>query len=235
MAVTLDRPTDDTAQPSQTPAGSPDFPTPYLGRTVRIVDKVENVDTNEMPHPKNSRGELGRALFNWYNNTVSNDPIQRVSSHNHTADKRNVLNAMLSRARKGDVNPQRVPVDDPAVMTRHIQRVAKEFGADVVGIARSHPSFLYKGNRRYVENLEVGDSHQDESAEELCRKFPYMIVLPVAWDYDTMKAHRHHIGDASYHLSTQKIHSVIASMVGYIQELGYTAIRGAANPQAVAL
>src|SRR5579859_8012713 len=157
MAVTLDRPTDETPQEhaprSEPPAGSAEFPTPYLGRTARIVDTVENVDTNEMPHPKNSRGELGRALFNWYNNTVSNDPIQRVSSHNHTADKRNVLNAMLSRAKKGEVNPKRVPVDDPAVMTRHIERVAKEFGADIVGIARSHPSFLYKGNRRYVENL----------------------------------------------------------------------------------
>src|SRR5579883_820696 len=239
MAMTVDRPPEQA--PQELPlepdpyANHPEFPTPYLGRTVRIVGNIENVDTNYMPHQKNSRGELGRPLYNWYNNTVSNDPIQRVSSHNHTADKRNVLNAMLSRAPKGAVNPNRVPVDDPAAMTRHIQRVAQAFGADLVGIARSHPSFLYKGNRRYVENLDVGDSHQNDSPEELCRKFPYMMVLPVAWDYETMKAHRHHIGDASYHLSTQKIHSVIASMVGYIQELGYTVIRGAGPPQAVAV
>lgn len=210
------------------------FPTPNLGRTVHIVGPVENVDTNQMPHPKNSRGELGVALFNWYNNTVSNDPLERVSSHNHTADKRNVFNAMMSRAPKGKVNPRRVPVDDPAAMTRHIKRVAREFGADLVGIAASHPSFLYKG-KRYVENMDVSDSHELESAEELCRKFPYLIVLPVAWNYEMMQAHRHHIGDASYHLSTQQIHGVIGSMIGYIQELGYNVVRGAANPQAVAL
>jgi reductive dehalogenase len=233
MAVTLDRPTEQSPEPEQPRATS--FPTPYLGRTVRIVDKVENVDTNEMPHPKNSRGELGKALFNWYNNTVSNDPLERVSSHNHTADKRNVLNAMLSRSPKGEQNPRRLRVDDPTAMTRHIQRVAHEFGADIVGIAASHPSFLYQGDRRYVENLDVGDAHQQETPEDLCRKFPYMMVLPVAWNYEMSQAHRHHIGDASYHLSTQKIHSVIASMVGYIQEMGYTVIRGAANPQAVAL
>src|SRR5262249_16615362 len=53
------------------------FPTPYLGRSVRIVGNVVNVDMNQSPHPKNSRGELGKPLFNWYNNTVSKDPLTR--------------------------------------------------------------------------------------------------------------------------------------------------------------
>ena len=238
MAVTIDPETDTQASPESAPEVTlpqSSFPTPYLGRTVRIVGPVQNVDTNQMPHPKNSRGELGRALFNWYNNTVSNDPIQRVSSHNHTADKRNVFNAVVGRSPKGKTNRRRVPVDDPAAMTRHIKRVAHEFGADIVGIAAAHPSFLYQGDRRYVENLDVGDSHQQETPEDLCRKFPYLMVFPVAWDYEMSQAHRHHVGDAAYHLSTQQIHAVIASMVNYIQELGYTVIRGAANPQAVAL
>ncbi|HLQ34365.1 MAG TPA: reductive dehalogenase domain-containing protein [Chloroflexota bacterium] len=238
MAVTIDPETDTQASPESAPEATlpqSSFPTPYLGRTVRIVGPVQNVDTNQMPHPKNSRGELGRALFNWYNNTVSNDPIQRVSSHNHTADKRNVFNAVVGRSPKGKTNRRRVPVDDPAAMTRHIKRVAHDFGADIVGIAAAHPSFLYQGDRRYVENLDVGDSHQQETPEDLCSKFPYLMVFPVAWDYEMSQAHRHHVGDAAYHLSTQQIHAVIASMVGYIQELGYTVIRGAANPQAVAL
>ena len=51
-----------------TPAATPgtETPTPpYLGRSVRIVGPVANVDMNQTPHPKNSRGELGKALFNW--------------------------------------------------------------------------------------------------------------------------------------------------------------------------
>ena len=52
-----------------------EFPTPYLGRSVRIVDKVVNVDMQQSPHPKNQRGELGKPLFNYYHNTVSKDPL----------------------------------------------------------------------------------------------------------------------------------------------------------------
>ena len=39
----------------------PEFPIPYLGRSVRIVGPVVNVDMNHSPHPKNQRGELGRS------------------------------------------------------------------------------------------------------------------------------------------------------------------------------
>ena len=41
-----------------------EFPTPDLGRSVRIVGQVVNVDMNQSPHPKNARGELGKPLFN---------------------------------------------------------------------------------------------------------------------------------------------------------------------------
>ena len=64
---------------------------PNLGRTVRVVGPVVNVDTSQLPHPKNQRGELGKALFNWYHNTVSKDPLTRVSAPNHFADRRNFL------------------------------------------------------------------------------------------------------------------------------------------------
>src|SRR5213596_1066322 len=115
MAVTLEK----TTKPlngNQPRAGVP--PPPYLGRSVRIVGPVANVDTNQLPHPKNQRGELGKALFNWYHNTVSKDPLTRVSAPNHNADRRNFLTTVVNRAPKGDVNPHAVPVDDPAAMTR---------------------------------------------------------------------------------------------------------------------
>ena len=38
-------------------------------------------------------------------------------------------------------------VSDPAVMTRHIKRVAKYLGASDVGIMHVHPSFLYSEGR----------------------------------------------------------------------------------------
>src|SRR5262244_2049626 len=124
-----------------TPAQTP--PPPYLGRSARIVGPVANVDMNQTPHPKNSRGELGKALFNWYRNTISRDPLTRVSAPNHFADQRNFLAAVVNQAPKGQVNARQVPVPDPAVMTRHIKAVAHHMGADVVTVARAHPSFLY--------------------------------------------------------------------------------------------
>src|SRR5437867_11514641 len=93
---------------------------PYLGRSVRIVGPVGNVDMNQSPHPKNARGELGKALFNWYHNTISRDPLTRVSAPNHFADRRNFLAAVVNQAPRGKVNARQVPVPDPAAMTRHI-------------------------------------------------------------------------------------------------------------------
>src|SRR5919108_1480769 len=150
-----------------------EFPTPYLGRSVRIVGPHVNVDMNQSPHPKNSRGELGKPLFNWYRNTVSRDPLTRVSAPNHFADRRHFLTNVINRSTKGKVNPKRVAVADPAAMTRHIKAVAHYMGADAVGIAKADPSFLYAGSR-YGQDGTAEDSYQQESPADLVRKFPYV-------------------------------------------------------------
>ena len=86
---------------------------PDLGRSVQIVGPVEPVDPNLGPHPKNSRGELGKALFNYYRNSISKDPLGRVGAGTHAADRRNVISENLNKAPKGDVNPNRMLVTDP--------------------------------------------------------------------------------------------------------------------------
>ena len=220
---------------------TPDAP-PDLGRSVRIVGPVGNVDMNQSPHPKNSRGELGKALFNWYRNTISRDPLTRVSAPNHFADRRHFLPAVMNQATKGKVNSRRVPVPDPAVMTRHIKAVAHHMGADVVTVARAHPSFLYAGSRP-VQDAPAKDAYQvrsedldqHQSPEELVQKFPYILVATTAWDFDKLQAHRHFIGDAAYHVSQIKAAMILKALEGYIKELGYTALRGVSNPQAAGL
>src|SRR2546430_1933210 len=208
-----------------------EFPTPYLGRSVRIVGKVVNVDMNQSPNPKNSRGELGKPLFNWYNNTVSKDPLTRVTAPNHFADRRHFLSNVINQAAKGKINPQQVEVSDPAAMTRHIKAVAHYMGADVVAVAKAHPSFLYAGGR-YVQDGTAKDAYEGSSPEELVRKLPYILVATTAWDYNKLQAHRHFIGDAAYHVSQIKGNMILKALEGYIKELGYTALRGVAIPQA---
>src|SRR5881628_4230814 len=111
MAVILEK-TTKPLNDNQPRAGVP--PPPYLGRSVRIVDPVANVDMNQSPHPKNQRGELGKALFNWYHNSVSKDPLTRVSAPNHFADRRNFIATVINQATTGKVNTQQVPVTDGA-------------------------------------------------------------------------------------------------------------------------
>jgi reductive dehalogenase len=237
MSVVIDKkaqPSADGESPSAAPASGPPASVPNLGRTVRVVGPVVNVETSQLPHPKNQRGELGKALFHWYHNTVSKDPLTRVSAPNHFADRRQFLTNIVNRAPKGDVNPKRMPVDDPAAMTRHIKRVARHMGADIVAIAPAHPAFLYAGNR-YVQDGDAQDDYEQNSPEQLARQFPYIIVVTTAWDYDKLQAHRHHIGDASYHISQMKANLILKSIEGYVRELGYTALRGVANPQGAGL
>lgn len=210
-----------------------EFPPPYLGRSVRIVGPHVNVDMNQSPHPKNARGELGKPLFNWYRNTVSRDPLTRVSAPNHFADRRHFLTNVINRSTNGKVNPRKISVDDPAAMARHIKAVALYMGADAVGIAKTHPAFLYApGGGRYVQDGSARDEYQTYSPEELARKFPFIIQATTAWDYNKLQAHRHHIGDAAYHVSQMKGVLILKALEGYIKELGYTALRGVVTPQA---
>jgi len=219
-----------------------EFPTPDLGRSVRIVGPVVNVEVSQTPHPKNSRGELGKALFNWYRNSISRDPLTRVSGPNHFADRRQFLAAVLTQAPKGRVNARRVTVPDAAAMTRHIKAVARHMGADVVAVARAHPTFMYAGGRsasdapsRDAYQNRSEDADQPRNPEELARQYPYVIVATTAWDYDKLQAHRHFIGDAAYHVSQMKAALILKALEGYVRELGYTALRGVVTPQAAAL
>jgi ferredoxin len=71
--------------------------------------------------------------------------------------------------------------------------------------------------------------------EQLAKRFPFVIISTTAWDYKTLQAHRHILGDASYHSSGMRAALANKGLEGYIRELGYTAIRGATVPQTVAL
>ncbi len=207
-----------------------EFPTPRLGRSVRIVGPVASVDPSDLPHPRAHRGELGKAVYNWRHSTISPDPITRVAFETLSADPNNTLN--VRKAPMGTVNPERTPVSDPAAMSRHIKRVARTLGLDVVAVGRSHPSFMYAG--RTNELTDMGDDEL-ENPETVVRKLPCYIVGSVAWDYRLSKAHRHHIGDAAYDLTGKKTRVIMAALQRYIQELGYHTLAGAMNGQAGAV
>jgi reductive dehalogenase len=221
--------------------GNPSAPTnrpplPPLGRSVHVVGELTSVDYRQTPHPKNSRGELGLPMYNWYVNSISHDPLGRIASDRHSADTRNVVLTPVGKAKKGAVNPEKTPISDPKAMSKHIKRVAKFIGFDVVGIANVHPSFVYKGGRYNPDGGLLAGSDKDAiEPETIAKTFPYAIVACVAWDYDMGKAHRHRIGDAAYHFSQQEAHLLYQTLAGYIRELGYNVALGAGIPMPLAV
>lgn len=219
--------------PGSPPRAGQPIPPPDMGRSVRVVGPVTPVDPQQLPHPRNERGELGKALYKYWHNTVSTDPLTRISAPNHYADPGNCVNFSVQRSRLGNVNPERTLVADPAAMTRHIKRVARYLGADIVAVAPSNPVYLYDG--RYVQDGQTDDAFEQDSTTALARRFPYLIFVSVAWDYKTLQAHRHHIGDASYHFAAMKNARILKTIEGYIKDLGYSALRGTANGQATAI
>ena len=208
---------------------------PNLGRSVTVVGTVTNVDVNDGPHPKNIRGELGKAMNHWYTKVVAKDALMRATDNSHAADKRNFLSTYTNAANKGVVNKNRTEVKDPKKMAEHIKRVARHLGADLVGVAAANPAFMYASGSRYVQDGTANDQYTKMTPDELAKRFPFVIQLTVAWDHDTLQAHRHHVGDLSYHHTSMRAAMVMKAVEGYIKELGYTAIRGAVNPQGAGL
>jgi hypothetical protein len=126
-----------------------------------------------------------------------------VTAPNHFNDKRNFIQTVVNQTSKGTVNPKRVEVKDPAAMSRHIKAVAEYWGASFVTIAKAHPTMMYAGNR-YVQDGTAEDQYEADGPADLVRKFPYLIVVTTAWDYNKLQAHRHQIGDSAYHVSQIK-------------------------------
>src|SRR5262249_55615058 len=154
--------------------------------------------------------------FNWYRNTISRDPLNRVSAPNHFADQRNFLASVVNQVPKGKINPQKMAVSDPAAMTRHIKAVARHMGADVVTVARADPSFLYAarappGNSggRAVNKNKTEEVHRGRPPGEMREGYPFISGPTTGGDYDKRRPHRHYIGDAAYHVSQMKAQVIL--------------------------
>ncbi len=73
---------------------------------------------------------------------------------------RNIWNLRKST---GPPAPSRIPVDDPAEMTDRIESLAKDLGADLVGVTSVRPDFIYEGHEVPYENaIAIGVSMNRE-------------------------------------------------------------------------
>ena len=209
---------------------------PNLGRTVQVVGTVTNVDVNDGPHPKNIRGELGKAMNHWYTKTVAKDPLMRATDNSHAADKRNFLTTFTNARLQG----RRQPAAQPRSTTRRRWRATSSASRSTSARTSSasppptRPSCTPPA-RATSRTATANDEYQKMTPDELAKRFPFVIQahrrLGPRHPPGASPPRRRHVVP---HLVDARA-MVLKALEGYIKELGYTAIRGAVNPQGAGL
>lgn len=186
-------------------------------RSFRIIGPQRQIDERETPHPKVERGEFGTRLRDWRKNRVGGDPFRRLFGGGGEGDPNNTLNKIMRDAPEGKVNPNQIPVDDPAEMAEQIKGVAKYLGADVVGIC--HLDQLYVYSHRARGNPAMGEKPGDP----VNIPHRYAICLGFASDYYRYMSNNSKISDTEYQFGNN--HAIVPTfMLGsYIREMGYPA------------
>jgi reductive dehalogenase len=115
-----------------------------------------------------------------------------------------------------DVAPTQTDVDTPAEAAAEIKRVAKSFGADLVGITHFDERWLYQ--------QKFSDLRQQEKAQELPANLPNVIVTAQAMDYDLIRTVPSALSGAATGLGYSHDALVVLSLAQYIRNLGYQAI-----------
>ena len=113
--------------------------------------------------------------------------------------------------------PERKPVlSDEAVMTDQIKRVARYFGADLVGIAKLDMRWVY--SHHYIP--ETGES----KPVEIDHRYQYVIVMALEMDYDLFMTAPSAVHTAETRLVYSKMAFLVSSVAQLIRQFGYRAI-----------
>ena len=82
-------------------------------------------------------------------------------------------------------------------MARHIKRAARHLGADLVGIAPTHPNFMYASGKRYSRYLQEGTAEDakdqllsalEHSQHIVVKRGATTLTLPAAPPSNTAQA-----------------------------------------------
>ena len=185
-------------------------------RSYRIVGPQRQIDERETPHPRVDRGELGDRLRTW-RKTLGEDPLRRILSGGGGGDSNNTLFNIMRHIPEGKVNPNKIPVSDPAHMARNIKEIARFLGADVVGITHLDQAYVY--SHRASGNAAAGEKPGDPIHLPHC----YAICMGFASDYYKLLSNNCRISDTEYGLGNNHTIPTTFMLASYIREMGYPA------------
>jgi epoxyqueuosine reductase len=112
------------------------------------------------------------------------------------------------------VNTVQFPVPDPAWMTERIKTVARLYGADLVGITKVNPLWVYS---HYYEAITG-------NYDRLEIPFQNAIVMGIEMDWDSINTSPDYPASAATALGYSRMSELSSSLAKYIRTLGYAAL-----------
>ncbi len=112
------------------------------------------------------------------------------------------------------INPTKLPVSDPAQMSERIKKVARFYGADLVGICELDQRWVYS----HYFDLQTG------AYGELDLPYKYAIVMGIRMDWKRLAQSPGFEASAATALGYSRMAEVAASLAKYIRALGYPAV-----------
>ncbi|MEQ1648896.1 MAG: reductive dehalogenase domain-containing protein [Hyphomicrobiaceae bacterium] len=114
------------------------------------------------------------------------------------------------------IAPTRVTVDDPGIEAAEIKRIAKLFGADLVGITDFDQRWLY------ASRVDVRDF--SEADHDLPEGLTSVIVLGHSMDYDLVRTYPSALAGAATGREYSHEAAIVMQLAAYIRNLGYEAV-----------
>ncbi len=146
------------------------------------------------------------------------------TEHNEKQDRREGFSDAFTLQR--DVAEQQITFASPDEATAEIKNVARRFGADLVGITRYDPRWMYTS--------KFSDISQTERPNDIPDNLPYVIVTAQRMDYDLIQTVPSALSGAATGLGYSHDAQVVLSLTQFIRNLGYNAI-GSMNDSGLAI
>ncbi len=121
---------------------------------------------------------------------------------------------------------EKVAFETPEEAAREIKHVANAFGADMVGITRNDPRWLYA--------TTFSDMSRTEKPQAIGAELTNVIVTAQAMDYDLIRTVPSALSGAATGLGYSYDAMVVLSVAQYIRNLGYNAV-ASLNDSALAI
>ncbi|GAH33599.1 putative reductive dehalogenase (rdhA), partial [marine sediment metagenome] len=126
----------------------------------------------------------------------------------------------------------RITVDDPVKETRDVKKVAKFFGASLVGVCELDRRWVYShryalGNTLPIVREEITDEEMAAGTSEkieIPEEYKYAIVCAIEMNYELLRSSPTYTMGGATGLCYSKMAFIAGSLAQFIRSLGYKAI-----------